>query len=57
MMQEAAIFIHFYFIHNATKIMDPSNFLKFSTFCMRCSQSANKIAANDGQIKLSIHDI
>ena len=38
-------------------MMFPSNFSKFPTFRMLSNQSTNKIAANDGQLKLTIHDI
>ena len=38
-------------------MMYPSNFQKFKIFTMCSNQSTNKIAANDGQNKLTIHDV
>ena len=36
--------------------MSPNNFLKFLTFSMHSNKSRNKMATNDGQIKLTITD-
>ena len=36
--------------------MYPSNSQKFPTFSMRSSQPKNKMAPNDGQITLTIHE-
>ena len=39
------------------KMIYPSIFQKFLTLSMHSSQSTNKTAANDSQIKLIIHDV
>ena len=37
-------------------MMYQSNFQKFPTFTMCSKQSTNRMAANDGQLILTIHD-
>ena len=51
------LFIFYLLFFDAVKTKYLSHFPKFLTFTMHNNQSANKLVANDGQLKLTIHDV